>query len=524
MTSQDSNNDSSPAPPILPPVHPVDSLERSLNLITRDLNNSNLRQSAHTQAPMFGGYYSRSAPDLSNLLNGTYYAPPRVRLLQSPSTPFIQQDSQKNGVLKSITGSIKSMFSRKPKRLAISGPTNLVQHNPRDALSKGACSENVWSKQDELQYEEDQYLERQVNVKQHRQKPSVSWDDEHMSSDSSSGAVESSSTLFEQPQSLQLTPHPIDAQATGSVCIRSNPVLRTYTAPKSDSSTSPTDTASSALYDSRREHEPIGQWRCCKCYRGQDLYLHVQGQHLVSILNCICPHRSCENCTLTGLIKPYQPVSEPIPIPLSADNLKQVRFGVFCDSCGLSWRAQIVKGSSMLQQVSGIPKRGTNTLKKIRRAKSMNHLLGVKEEKMEQQKSVLNLRQLSSEMEKEHGKQAPIVMVNFSGIECTCGNVLDDCALCFQVAEPPKEVSELQRGMGEADEAAHTKSFTATPADRAKGIGKSMITLSIRGKTFTHPNPLMSNPVDGTEFKMLNQFSSSSGSRDGVSESDNSSK
>jgi len=55
-------------------------------------------------------------------------------------------------------------------------------------------------------------------------------------------------------------------------------------------------TATSTLHG-HPEQEPIGQWRCCKCKSGQWLYLNNQGQHLVSILNCVCPHRSCEVST-----------------------------------------------------------------------------------------------------------------------------------------------------------------------------------------------------------------------------------
>lgn len=82
----------------------------------------------------------------------------------------------------------------------------------------------------------------------------------------------------------------------------------------------------------------------------------------------------------------------------------------------------------------------------------------------------------------------------------------------------------------EVEEVGHAKSFTATPADRERGIGKSMLTLNIKGKSFRHSNPLMSNPVDESVFEMLNELRWSGGSRggsrdgDGVSESDGSSK
>jgi hypothetical protein len=262
------------------------------------------------------------------------------------------------------------------------------------------------------------------------------------------------------------------------------------------------DTATSTLHGDH-EQEPIGQWRCCKCKRGQDLYLNNQGQHLVSILNCVCPHRSCENCTLTGLIKPYQPVQEPIPVPLSSDKHKLVRFGMFCGSCGLSWRAQLVKGS-MLQHISAMPKNLAKCgSEKMRRSKSMNNLLGtVSTPKAPvRDATVLNLRALSNEMEKQHGKQAGVVMVTFSGIQCTCGRALDTSALCFQVAEPPDEPVMTDEVV------ADTSRFTATPSDLGKGIGTSTITFRIKGKTFSHLNPLMSNPVTSDKLARLEEKS-----------------
>jgi hypothetical protein len=231
--------------------------------------------------------------------------------------------------------------------------------------------------------------------------------------------------------------------------------------------------------------EPIGQWRCCKCTHAQDLYHHATAEHLVSTLNCICPHRSCENCTLTGTIKAYVPVSEPIPVQLSDS---KVKFGIFCGTCGLSWRAQPVK-NGVLDKISAVPKEMSAKL--VKNSKSMHNL-----RETGLTKSVHNLRALSNEMEKEHGKQESGVMVRFSGIACLCGNVLGADGLCFQIVEATaaekKEVKEEKVVVKRKP----APTFTATPEDRAKGLGKSTLTLESKGRgRIRHANPLMSNPV-----------------------------
>jgi hypothetical protein len=234
---------------------------------------------------------------------------------------------------------------------------------------------------------------------------------------------------------------------------------------------------------------PIGQWHCCKCDNVQDLYKHDQGDHLVSVLNCVCPHRSCDNCTLTGDIKLYKPVQEPIPVQLSDDEQKQVLFGVFCGNCGLSWRARVIK-NSVIDKISAVPKDlakfGAAPLDKLR-SRSTHNLRG---ESSSASKSTLNLRALSNEMEKEHGKQANYVLVRFSGIYCSCGNTVDTSSLCCQIVEGKKEAAQQQE-VGREE-----PTFTATPEDRAKGIGKSTLTLQGNGgRRVRVANPLMSNPV-----------------------------
>jgi hypothetical protein len=221
----------------------------------------------------------------------------------------------------------------------------------------------------------------------------------------------------------------------------------------------------------------IGQWCCCQCGHVQDLYLHDEGEHMVSILMCACPHRSCENCSLYGSIKLYTPVHEPFAVQLSETDEK-IKFGVFCSSCGLSWRAQPVKSApTVMEKISAVGAA-------VKGAKSMHNLRG---DSASLAKSSANLRQLSNEMEKEHGKQADSCLVFFSGIKCSCGNVLGTSCLGFQLVE---EAEEEEKVVKEAP------TFASTPDDRAKGIGKEILTLlADTDSRVRHPNPLMGNPV-----------------------------
>lgn len=235
---------------------------------------------------------------------------------------------------------------------------------------------------------------------------------------------------------------------------------------------------SSAKSPATSAPKAIGQWWCCLCNHVQDLYLHDDGEHLVSILLCACPHRSCENCSLYGSIKLYTPVHEPFAVQLSEADEK-VKFGVFCSDCGLSWRAQRVKAApTVREKISAVGAA-------VKGAKSMHNLRG---DSASLARSSANLRQLSNEMEKEHGKQADSCLVFFSGIKCTCGNVLGTSCLGFQLVEEAEE--EEENMVKEAP------TFASTPEDRAKGIGKEILTLlADTDSRVRHPNPLMGNPV-----------------------------
>jgi hypothetical protein len=268
-----------------------------------------------------------------------------------------------------------------------------------------------------------------------------------------------------------------------------------------------TISTSAANKMSKDASEPLGKWRCCKCGGGCELYEDHDGEHLVGAVTCVCPHRSCENCALSGRLKPYKPVQEPIPVQLPDDKPKQVQFGVFCGDCGLSWRAQTVK-DTVRQKVSAVPKTlvkaGGQPLEKLRHSKSLANLLGEPNTKppLSKMKSNANLRAKSDEMEKEHGKQVKGVMVYFSGFDCTCGHTLDSSALCFQIVEQ-EEATAVPPAAVPTEVVHHEPSFTASREDRIRGIGNAVLKIRRGGTTVYHPNPLASNPVSAEDLEWL---------------------
>ena len=257
----------------------------------------------------------------------------------------------------------------------------------------------------------------------------------------------------------------------------------------------------------KEKGEPCGKWRCCKCQRGQDLVSYTKGEHPVSVLECECVHRSCAKCTLEGLIKQFVPMSEPEVVLLSEDSNKIIRFGVFCDGCGVSWRAREVHDDaktkatvkSALLRVSALPrqltKRGAHPLQRLRPSQSMTNLHAQPRPTAPPitSKSALNLRALSHEMEKEHGQQAEMATVKFTGIKCECGMVTDASSLCFQIVDPPKDFYKAQFAKQMAERKVAPPSFGTTSEDQARGHGTP--TLILKGGRVRHPNPLRSNPT-----------------------------
>jgi hypothetical protein len=209
---------------------------------------------------------------------------------------------------------------------------------------------------------------------------------------------------------------------------------------------------------------------------------------------------------LEGLVRQFVPMNEPEVVPLSEDRTKAIRFGVFCDGCGLSWRAEVVRDQektkrlmkSAFQRIYAVPrhikKRSPHPLERIRTSRSMNSLnslaLPRSDMPLTASKSALGLRALSNEMEKEHGEQAKLVSVRFTGIKCSCSMATDATSLCFQVVDPPKDFHTVQFAKQMAER--NVAGFGSTLADKERGHGTPTLTVK---NGVRHPNPLMSNPV-----------------------------
>ena len=253
---------------------------------------------------------------------------------------------------------------------------------------------------------------------------------------------------------------------------------------------------------------PVGKWRCCECQRGHDIYRFDTGERLVSILSCLCKHRSCRGCTFHGNVRRFAPiddVSGVASVPVARENGRNNRFGVVCRTCGLSWRAETVKtpkrGDYLRQRLSILPKK-VNPLHKLRHTRSMVHL-GLSREHhayesrpgtaLSTSRSVFNLRSASDSQAKgtKPEEQAQGAEVRFYGIECICSTVTDSRSLCFQVVDVPEvgdAVVSRKKMRVEAAEAAGPK---PTSDLRAKGHDRPMLHM----KGGSHPNPLFSNPV-----------------------------
>lgn len=241
---------------------------------------------------------------------------------------------------------------------------------------------------------------------------------------------------------------------------------------------------------------PLGTWRCCKCKRGHDIHHFADGEHPISTLNCVCTHRSCADCTFDGDIRRFQPMKEPEIVQLSEDKSNEIRFGVVCDACGLSRRAKDVSHdthkSTTIQRISAVPKRLAKRRAyprgRLRHSRSLGDISedsALPDTTTPILCSTLNLRALSDEMEKGHGKQAECTTVRFTGLKCSCGAYTCATSLCFQVVVPPQDGEEAVSG------GSRLLQLQSTPTDRARGHGTPVLTLKGRD----HPNPLMSSPV-----------------------------
>jgi hypothetical protein len=215
-----------------------------------------------------------------------------------------------------FTDKIRSMFGpKKPKKRTISAP---MQQGAPHAHSSNPAGDSSISRQPQVQQKEESGMYQIMNDPEEAARNNDPEKEQtrdtvdelssmvgYMNTGGPARSIRPLSTVPEHSSSpyFQKTFDGLGAQVTKLPSSQASS-SRTYTAlaPMDNTEYDATstrsehamsdDTATSTLHGD--SEEPIGQWRCCKCKRGQDLHLNNQGQHLVSTLNCVCPHRSCE--------------------------------------------------------------------------------------------------------------------------------------------------------------------------------------------------------------------------------------
>ncbi|KAJ4984462.1 hypothetical protein SVAN01_10014 [Stagonosporopsis vannaccii] len=251
-----------------------------------------------------------------------------------------------------------------------------------------------------------------------------------------------------------------------------------------------------------------GKWRCCGCQRGHDIYRPGPDEHLISVLSCLCKHRSCRNCTFHGHIKRFAPIDDisgVASIPVTSDGGTTDRFGVVCHTCGLSWRTKTVQKTKthvITRRRLSILSKKTSPFQRLRHPQSMLYL-GLSQShrsdgaRLPAGTSVSHpTMKLRSAVDSQNNgtkpeEQAQGAEVRFHGIECTCGTVTDSTSLCFQLvdfSEAEPEVTANVRA-GQFTEA-------ATRCGMPELLTKRHDTPSLHLKGGPHPNPLFSNPVE----------------------------
>ncbi|UPX18021.1 uncharacterized protein EKO05_0008345 [Ascochyta rabiei] len=257
---------------------------------------------------------------------------------------------------------------------------------------------------------------------------------------------------------------------------------------------------------------PIGKWRCCECQRGHEIYRFEAGQHLISILNCLCKHRSCRSCTFQGNVRRFAPIDDAAgvaSVPVLEGDGRTIRFGVICRTCGLSWRAKRVEEAKrpglLRRKLSILPKK-VNPLHKLRTTRSMIYLgishdsrtdVGRPGSALSTSRSIFNLKSASDAQGKDAklAEQAQGAFVRFYGIECTCGSITNASSVCFQVVDTA-EVNDDGKPRGQSSvQVTETAESCSTSELEAKGYGTP--TLHLKGGL--HPNPLRRNPVKRSE-------------------------
>jgi hypothetical protein len=230
-------------------------------------------------------------------------------------------------------------------------------------------------------------------------------------------------------------------------------------------------------------------WHCCKCGTSTQIYVRA-GDHPLGALACECPHKPCGSCKTTGLVKTFLPMEEPCMIPVSEVH-KDIRFGVLCSCCGLSWRAKEI--GRYKKTLRKMPSLGLS-MAQIYQKRLSPASIGLRKSKST---LVLGNKRIITPPGHTRGKQAEYATVKFSDVGCTCGSVIDlTSALCFQIVGP-QMVEHEKRPVGLSE---HKKQigWSTTPELEELGHGEPII----RIKGVAHPNPLRSCPVTGEDDSM----------------------
>ncbi|KAL5413145.1 hypothetical protein PMIN03_003921 [Paraphaeosphaeria minitans] len=264
-------------------------------------------------------------------------------------------------------------------------------------------------------------------------------------------------------------------------------------------------------------------WTCCVCDTQNPVFIHA-GPHPLGALACDCTHKPCSVCSIAGRVKPFLPMDEPAMVPCSSSGSgsssssssspdasgssdasgkqkdtekEELRFGILCPACGLSWRAR------------EFGKRWSKTLRKMPSV-SLQHVRAahlVPEHRLRKSRSTLVLgnKRIITPPGHTGEKQAEYAAVKFSGVGCTCGTTITlGAALCFQIfvveggerkEADGKEMVEAKMKIGGEEKSDMWKGssvgWTTTPELKEKGHGTPTLRL-LGGK---HPNPLRSSPV-----------------------------
>ncbi|OAG00683.1 uncharacterized protein CC84DRAFT_321829 [Paraphaeosphaeria sporulosa] len=252
-------------------------------------------------------------------------------------------------------------------------------------------------------------------------------------------------------------------------------------------------------------------WTCCACGTQNRVSIH-SGPHPLGELACDCAHKPCVACSIAGTVKPFLPMDEPAMVPCSymststsnpasssepgkANEKEELRFGILCPACGLSWRARELgkRWSKTLRKMPSVSLQARRLAPEHRLRKSRSTLvLGTKR--------VITPPGIASD------KQAEYAAVRFSGVPCTCGTTIRlRAALCFQIVvlEGGEQIRVDEKemvvdGRMEMDGGEKTVmwegslvAWTTTPELQEKGHGTPTLRL-LEGE---HPNPLRSSPV-----------------------------